>query len=284
MIKKFFVAMILGLLVMNSQIAFATWSSIRNFNSKSDLARWIEAGRRKGQTEFNFTLTNMSVTAEEISNEIAIDAGGRGGFVSGHFTYIVNELPGTRVANAYLSGDKSKLTAEELQLYNVAVTIVNEAKSKYGTPKADELYFHNEICKRATPISVGDKNRYYPDGNGDYVRDKNGNRKMNPSCTAIGALINGKANCSGYSDAFYMLCRMRNLNVVRVGGRQIGGNGHAWNAIKFSGIEGWSGLDDGKVYFVDVLWDDQEGNYSTRFFNQSEEVFRQEHSWNYVGL
>ena len=69
-----------------------------------------------------------------------------------------------------------------------------------------------------------------------------------------------------------MLCRMCNLDVVRVGGMHVGGNGHEWNAIKLNG----------KVYFVDVYWDD-EGN-TDEFFNKSAEFFRQEHSWDYVVL
>ena len=287
MLKRCLLAVIVALLVTSSQIAAAEdWSSVRNFNSKAELARWIEAGRRQGQTEFNFTLSNMTVTAREMSNEIAVDAGGRlaepdnGSY--NYYTYYVNELPGTHVANAYRSGDTSKLTAEELKLYNVAVEIVNEANKKYGTPRAKELYIHNEICRRASPIR-GDEDRYYRNSNGDYLRDENGHKRIKPFATAIGVLnngYNGQGNCSGYSDAFYMLCRMLNLNVVRVGGSQIGGNPHAWNAITFSGFKAF---DDGKIYFVDVMWDDDNNDVS-EFFNKSAEFFRQDHSWNYVGL
>ena len=64
-----------------------------------------------------------------------------------------------------------------------------------------------------------------------------------------------------------MLGRMCKLNVVRVGGGE-----HMWNAIKL----------DGKIYFIDVTWDDQKNTYE--FFNKSAEFFRKEHSWNYLAF
>ena len=282
MIKRFLIALIVGLFVMSLQIAFAEdWSSVRNFSSKADLARWIETGRREGHTVFNFTLTNMNVTADEMSNGITVGAGDvlksplPGNY--NYYTYYLNELPGTRVANAYLSSDKRtawlKLTAEEKQLYNVAVGIVTEA-NKYSSEIEKERYIHDEICRRAEPMRFAE-DRYYRDKNGDYVKDNVGNKKIKPFATAAGVLNNGENGqgiCSAYGDAFYMLCRMCNLDVVRVGGMHVGGNGHEWNAIKLNG----------KVYFVDVYWDD-EGN-TDEFFNKSAEFFRQEHSWDYVVL
>ncbi|MBR0061822.1 MAG: hypothetical protein IJP68_10135 [Selenomonadaceae bacterium] len=67
-----------------------------------------------------------------------------------YYTYYLNELPGTRVANAYLSGDKSKLTAEEQQLYNVAVGIVTEA-NKYSSEIEKERYIHDERKSNRLP-------------------------------------------------------------------------------------------------------------------------------------
>ena len=272
MLKRFLIAVIVAVLVTTSQIAAAAdGNAFKHCKTKAELARWIENGRRKGQTEFNFTLLNSNVTAEEISNEIAVDAGGRGGFVSGYFTYYVNELPGTRVANAYLSGDKSELTTEEVELYNEAIRIIVKAKEYSRNNIERERYIHDEICRRANPMKFNEY-RYYFDENGDYIRDNYGNKKIKPFATAIGAIINRQANCSGYSDAFYMLCRMIGLDVVRVGGIHIGGSNHGWNAIKING----------NVYFVDVYWDD-EGN-TGEFFNKSAEFFRKEHSWNYLAF
>ena len=61
MLKRCLLAVIVALLVTSSQIAAAEdYNSVRNFNSKAELARWIEAGRRQGQTEFNFTIFFLS--------------------------------------------------------------------------------------------------------------------------------------------------------------------------------------------------------------------------------
>lgn len=235
MIKKFFAAMIVCLLVMSAQIASASnidWKKVPRINSKAELATYIENGRRKGQTTFYFIFTGEKISnwAEHnnFQSEIAqsnflyvhlIEGGDLG---SGRFICkITKEHPGTRVANAYLSRDISKLTPDELELYQKALPIVNEAK-KRPTEIEKELYIHDEICKR---VNFKD-----PQENPD----------------AFAALVTGETNCQGYSDAFYMLGRMVGLNVRRIGGK-FNGNFHIWNTITF---------DDGKTYCVDVTQDD----------------------------
>jgi hypothetical protein len=66
--------------------------------------------------------------------------------------------------------------------------------------------------------------------------------------TAKGALVDGKANCQGYTDAFYLLGRMMGWNVEKMGG-----NDHVWNTIEFG---------DGKIYCVDVTWGDESLTYN----------------------
>ena len=63
--------------------------------------------------------------------------------------------------------------------------------------------------------------------------------------TAFGALVEGRAVCEGYSEAFYLLCKKADLwCAYRVG--QSRGQGHQWNMVK---------LDSG-IYNVDVTWCD----------------------------
>ncbi|MBQ3870189.1 MAG: hypothetical protein II777_06525 [Clostridia bacterium] len=63
--------------------------------------------------------------------------------------------------------------------------------------------------------------------------------------TAFGALVEGRAVCEGYSEAFYLLCKKADLFCAyRVG--QSRGQGHQWNMVK---------LDSG-IYNVDVTWCD----------------------------
>ena len=239
MLKKFFVAVIVDLLLMSMQIASAAdvdWDSAPRIGSKAELATYIEEGRRRGQTEFHFVLTNeLKTSKEEFDNGFTELAGKQ--FIKialvqhvnihgTHFTdgtiqmtCKITEFPGTHVANAYLNGDTSKLTPEERKLYRIAVRIVNKA-NKHSSEREKARYIHDEICKRVKGY-----------------KDENERNK-----TAVGALIDGYAQCQGFTDAFYMICRMSGLNVGRIYGSYLV-EPHTWNFIMFS---------DGKSYCIDV--------------------------------
>ena len=259
MIQRFLVAFALCFLVLTSKIALASdvdWDSVPRINSKAQLATYIEEGRRKGQTEFHFILTNFKFSLDrEIAEKqrdnllheycysfaFAPSVGLSGIFGTGQINYmIMTEFPGTRVANAYLNGDTSNLTMEEANLYNIAVEIVVEANKR--TSEVEKArYIHDEICRLA----------HYPE---------------NPSNkTAIGALMLGETNCIGYTDAFYMLGRMCGLNVRRIGGYINKDNGkHGWNIITFN---------DGRSYCVDVTNDDI--NNTNLFFCAGKDTMQQ---------
>lgn len=262
MLKKFFFAAIVAVLMLSSQIVSAANDVIEIYYiyNKAELFRHIEDERRLGHTEMhvllaggfkleqlrdsdgkNFTeLANLLTVARVVMNVETYLADG-----SEELTFTITEYPGTRVANAYLRGNKDGLTMDEVQLYDKAVEIVNEAK-KRPSILAQEHYIHNEICRRVS-----------------YEVDKN---------TAISALVYGKADCDGYADTFYMLCRMMGWNV----GRIFGGN-HAWNWIDFG---------DGKVYCVDVQRDDEYFDFGKHgkangylYFNAPEEIIAVNHTW-----
>lgn len=255
MLKKFFVAAIVTLLVASAQIAAAAvdWNSAPKISSKAQLATYIENGRRKGQTEFNFVLTYVTINnhdefnnfLSEFNQDIVVAPDINLNLVSfgtGRFIFkITKEYPGTHVANAYLSPNKHQawmnLTNEEQKLYNIAVGIVDEA-NKRSSEMEKARYIHDEICRRVLEYKVeNDRNK-----------------------TAIGALIDGYAQCQGYSDAFYMLGRMAGLNVRRISGKFKGA--HVWNTITLS---------DGKTYCVDVTLDDGY-NYDKWFLSTYEDM------------
>ena len=267
MFKKFFVAVILGLLVMSSQIVSAAdvdWSKVTRINSTAEFATYIENGRRKGQKEFYFTFPSVKINNEQerqdiqlklvrIAPAISFYLREDGNFGTGRFICtIYQDYPGTHVANAYLSSNQQQawmnLTKEEQNLYNIAVSIVNEA-NKRSSEVEKARYIHDEICKRVK----------------EYKNENDRNR------TAIGALIDHYAHCQGYSDAFYMLGRMAGLNVRRIGGKFKGwdnkeGN-HTWNTITLS---------DGRSYCIDVTMDD--GRNTHEWFLANFEVMKRHHS------
>ena len=103
-----------------------------------------------------------------------------------------------------------------------------------------------------------------------HTRD--GRETMPRYTTALGVLLDGRANCQGYADAFYMLGRMCGLKVDFMAGTAAGG-GHTWNAIEL----------DGKSYVVDATWDDDSfgmngASYTTYiYFNAPREIARATH-------
>ncbi len=74
-----------------------------------------------------------------------------------------------------------------------------------------------------------------------YDQEKeNGTSKYN-SDTAIGALFEGYAVCSGYTDAMAIFLDKLNLENIKIINEE-----HAWNAVKI----------DNKWYHLDLTWDD----------------------------
>lgn len=241
MLKRCLLAVIVALLVTmtSSQIAAAEdydWSQAPRIGTKIEFTRYIENERRnrdanKHRQIFHVVLINgLKVdTAEDFVNLVTVPVVSINGIRStdgtAKLTYNIVEYPGTRVANAYLSSNQQQacmnLNHDEQYLFNIAVGIVDEA-NKLSSEREKAEYIHNEICRHVKE-----------------PRSENERYK-----TATGALIDGYAQCQGFTDAFYMLGRMAGLKVGRITGTTNNGTtGHAWNWITFS---------DGKSYCIDV--------------------------------
>lgn len=83
---------------------------------------------------------------------------------------------------------------------------------------------------------------YYPDLNSsDYVGNAH---------DAYGAIVEKRAVCQGYSEAFKLICDYYKIPSVCLTGTANGG-GHMWNAVQ---------MDDGNWYLLDMTWDDQESS------------------------
>lgn len=276
--KKIFIAAILMTFAI-FQVAFAAnfnipvdWSKVKKISSKSDLAQYLEQSKRNGQTMIPVILTNgLKVDLEEflqLCPSSLVSTTAKPVYNDGQNIRIIYEVidyPGTKVANAYLSGDTSKLNQDELKLYNVAVKIVNEAKKLKGWAN-QEMYIYNEIARRT-----------------NYFTDTNMQNQPR-FVTAIGALVDGKANCQGYSDAFYMLGRMMGWEVGRMSGT-VGGGAHMWNTITFN-----AGKAAEKTYCVDVTFGDSVLVYGSPvnkifnmyvYFNAPIEIMQVTHSWDF---
>ena len=84
--------------------------------------------------------------------------------------------------------------------------------------------------------------------------------------TAYSCIVLGKAQCSGYADAFLQTAKLCGLDV-----RYVYNERHAWNLVKL----------DGDWYHVDVTWEDPIGkqnygfgNLSNRYINLTDDQIR----------
>lgn len=156
--------------------------------------------------------------------------------------------PGQRIVWAWESGDFSALTQDEQRTYEKAMEIVAQAKDETEDDYGLELWLHDWICDNVeydSPVSYVNPE--------DFV----GLQEL----TCVGTLLNGTANCQGYTDAFYLLGTLAGLEVQKVYGAN-GEEGHCWNVVR---------LDD-RLYTVDVTfndtyWEDSEENTYIWFNN-----------------
>lgn len=81
--------------------------------------------------------------------------------------------------------------------------------------------------------------------------------------TAYGALVNGRAVCDGYTQAFQYLLQRVGIQSFMVTGIGNGGK-HAWNIVRI----------DGRYYNVDLTWDDQESDIIYTYFNITDEEIK----------
>lgn len=151
--------------------------------------------------------------------------------LEGYRQVICTPYPGDRIVNAYRNGDTSQLSEDELQALSQAVKVVEDAKLYSATPVEIELYLHDWLCNQVT----------YYDGDTTVESATHIVRPL----TAIGALIDGQANCQGYTDAFYVLAAIAGFDVGRQSCDAPDG-GHMFNTIRVNG----------KWYIVDVTFDD----------------------------
>ena len=265
MLKKIFIAATLAVLMLSSQIAAAEipidWSKVKQVSSKSALRAYLEEANRNGETIVPVILTNGLTLREsellDLSSSSMIHYEVKGSNAQNIWLILtLQEYPGTRVANAYLNKNTAWLSQDELELYNIASKIADKInKEKYLEDRAMSIY--QEIMNRV-----------------EYLTGDMSNQPR--FITAIGALVDGKANCQGYADAFYMLGRMCNLNVGRMSGTA-DGTPHMWNTINYGG----------NTYFIDATWGDsllkksKDGKraHSYIYFNAPVEIMQVTHKW-----
>jgi len=174
---------------------------------------------------------------ETVSNYMSFQSGGTH-YDAGNKLLRVSATyyPGQRIVYAWRTGDDSILSADEKEAMKTAKSLVAKAKKKSKKSMDRELYLYNWLCNH---VKYDSPNMNVPTEQYLQLRQ----------LTCLGALLDGKANCQGYTDAFYVLGTMAGFDVCKIGGDGRGDDGlepHSWNGIML----------DGKLYIVDVTFGD----------------------------
>ena len=173
---------------------------------------------------------------------------------NGLYELNLTEYPGDRIVDAWLSDNTDSLSEDELYTLNVASEIVAQAASSAETPIELEMLLHDYLVETVT----------YSDNTRDVVDPLSPPRNL----TAVGALLDGYANCQGYTDAFYVLASMAGFEVGRMS-VYTPDDLHSVNTILLD--ENW--------YVVDVTFDDCDNEGSNyRLFNAGVDVIH-EYTW-----
>jgi hypothetical protein len=181
---------------------------------------------------------------------------------TGRYDIQITYYPGTRIADAYAAGDLSTLTKDERQVLEKAQQVVRQAQEESQTGLMLELKLHDWICANVS----------YTTSNTDFTQIEDAPRTL----TAVGALLDGQANCQGYTDAFYLLGTLAGFNVDRMSGFS-GDDRHMWNTIEL----------DGRWFVVDVTADDapisgdpaNQVYVNYRYFNAGRDVISDTLTW-----
>ena len=159
------------------------------------------------------------------------------------FTLILIELSNVFATNMSMLGlDQSLIAtylAEDESQNEEIIYVVNRFINDYIRPDMSDFEKEIQIIRYLVATSTYDVEEL-----------KNESPQINDSYKAYGALINGKAVCSGYAKAFDLLAKKCGLSTIVVTGEAINSdsqNGaHAWNQIYL----------DGEWYNVDVTFED----------------------------
>lgn len=181
------------------------------------LSDMSEAGSRAFSDNLRALGGQFRVDYEWVGDELTVN-----------YTY----YPGMRIYHAIEIGDAAGLTDDELTAAQIAGQVASDAMAQTDSTFELLLTLHNWLCE----------NVVYEAMPSEYD-------EMPRVCGAVGALVDGRANCQGYSDAFRLLGLLCGLDVRKQEGRDSDGGAHDWNVVNL----------DGEWFIVDVTWDDVDG-------------------------
>lgn len=221
-------------------------TSIPTFYSLNDLRDYLNVQKDNNKFKISFKYKGKDmIEAQMLAQMTSSCFVWYDGYDDVH-TVTLSEYPGDRIVDAYFSNNKSALTADEKKVMEKAIQMVTSAKTKAKSDWELELLLHDMLADSVV---------YYTDSRVNNIESVD---KIPRFITAIGAFLDGKANCQGYSDAFYLLASIAGFTVSRMN-VETADDLHVINTI----------LLNGNWYVVDVTFDDQKDDNTKnyRYFN-----------------
>lgn len=161
---------------------------------------------------------------------------------------------GWRILRSYINKQTNQLSSQEQLTLERALEIVGTVS---GSDLNKERYIYDTLCQKIT-YETDDST-----ANGDK------------DC-AIGALVNGKADCDGYADAMVLCCGLAGIQCRYMHGKSLkpsvnGSNdgSHMWNLVNIK--KQW--------LMTDVTWGDQETRISYLYFNLGKNDTQNLYQW-----
>ena len=161
--------------------------------------------------------------------------------------------PGKYISFCARNGTEGRLTEAERRTLEKARAVLRQTKGLDGRDQV--LRIHDLLCGMIT-----------------YCTDDD---PWNENDWAVGALLDGKADCDGYADAFCLCCSLAGFGVYYQHGYSLSPDRaddttHMWNIVCI----------DGRWVFVDVTWDDQEEYVSHLYYAMGADTASRFYQWN----
>lgn len=236
------------------------------YSDLESLSSRLEEEILKGSESFTIYVKDLDVNAIGQINESVEGIYGSGG------SYAVSEVPGTAC-------QKVTITIKHSANFYAKQAYLHQTPIPDTEPKAKELY---KAVKHILDTQI-------TEGMSDYEKElalhdyltthcKYSENTTQPSDSdiyrAYGALVNQDAVCNGYAEALQLLFACVGIESKFVVGTADGVD-HAWNLVNING--NW--------YHLDATWDDPVPDQGAKvlhpYFNVSDTVLAQNHTWNH---
>ena len=250
-----------GCSYMGEQVSLENMLGVRQQENDPKIATavalrdYILQQRQQGKLAFSFCYTGTDEIDPGVIAQMADVCYVKMTIEGNNYHLEMTEFPGERMVKAYFAGETQKLTQDEKDALQIAVQILEDAKSQAADDWELELLIHDMLAER---IAYCDADIYY-----EHPEDQPRHLSV------IGALLDGQANCQGYTDAFYTLASLAGFEVGRLS-VETDSDPHMVNLIC---------LDDA-WYVVDLTYDDANDDaISYQLLNAGLDLIGKEYFW-----